>query len=92
MADFRIAMPSWILKLKKSPEDYVPAWFRKEMYLKAYTFYLKAVGRMSTWVPNNLNKPSPPICKRMPCRPKKKGRRASHEGGTSQGYPRKMQS
>ncbi|XP_071699745.1 uncharacterized protein [Rutidosis leptorrhynchoides] len=51
---------SVIFALNKSPEDYIPAWFRKEMYMRAYSTYLRPVGGMSTWVPNQLNKPLSP--------------------------------
>ncbi|XP_071738607.1 uncharacterized protein [Rutidosis leptorrhynchoides] len=70
---------SVIFALNKSPEDYIPNWFRKEMYMRAYSTYLKPVGGMSTWVPNALNKPLPPKPRIMPGRPKKKRTRAAHE-------------
>ncbi|XP_071735532.1 uncharacterized protein [Rutidosis leptorrhynchoides] len=51
---------SAIFAMGKSPEDYIPAWFRKDMYIGTYSTYLKPVGGISCWVPNNLNKPLPP--------------------------------
>ncbi|XP_071699011.1 uncharacterized protein [Rutidosis leptorrhynchoides] len=73
---------SVIFALNKSPEDYIPAYFRKDMYMRAYTTYLKPVGEMTTWVPNQQNKLLPPPTRTMPGRPKRKRRRAAHEGGS----------
>ncbi|XP_071713589.1 uncharacterized protein [Rutidosis leptorrhynchoides] len=72
---------SVIVAPNKSPEDYIPACFRKDMYMRAYTTYLKPVGGMTTWVPNQQNKLLPPPTRTMPGRPKRKRRRAAHEGG-----------
>ncbi|KAJ9542234.1 hypothetical protein OSB04_028740 [Centaurea solstitialis] len=65
--------------LNKRPEDYVPNWFRKEMYKVTYGSYLQPVQGMNQWPPNYLNKPLPPKPRIMPGRPKKKRRRSAHE-------------
>lgn len=65
--------------LHKNPEDYVPAWFRKEMYLKAYSYHIQPVQGLNQWPSNELNKPLPPRPKKMPGRPKKKRKRTVHE-------------
>ncbi|XP_071713604.1 uncharacterized protein [Rutidosis leptorrhynchoides] len=74
---------SAIFAINKSPEDYIPAWFRKEMYMRTYSAYLRLVGGIKSWVPNQLNKPLPPVTRTMPGRPKRKRRRAAHEGSNS---------
>ncbi|XP_071731309.1 uncharacterized protein [Rutidosis leptorrhynchoides] len=76
---------SAIFALGKSPEDYIPEWFRKEMYMRAYTTYLRPVNGMSTWVPNTLNKPLPPQPRTMSGRPKRKRIRAVDESGSGSG-------
>lgn len=68
-----------IFYMHKSPEDYIPAWFRKDHYQVPYTQYLNPVDGMDTWPVDDLNKPLPPIPRRMPGRPKKKRQRAVHE-------------
>ncbi|XP_071695548.1 uncharacterized protein [Rutidosis leptorrhynchoides] len=71
-----------IFALNKFAEEYIPDWFRKEMYMRAFSTYLKQVGGMSSWVQNQLNKHLPPKPKVMPGRPQKKRRRAAHETGS----------
>nr|XP_043639512.1 uncharacterized protein LOC122610602 [Erigeron canadensis] len=47
--------------------------------METYSTHIMPVGGMSTWTPNNREKPLPPQPRRMPGRPKKKRRRAYHE-------------
>ncbi|XP_071729410.1 uncharacterized protein [Rutidosis leptorrhynchoides] len=79
---------SAIFAMGKSPEDYIPAWFRKDMYIGTYSTYLRPVDGISCWVPNNLNKPLPPQPKKKPGMPKRKRRRAAHEGGSGVRIPK----
>ncbi|XP_071740697.1 uncharacterized protein [Rutidosis leptorrhynchoides] len=79
---------SAIFAMGKSPKDYIPAWFRKDMYIGTYSTYLRPAGGISCWVPNNLNKPLPPQPKKMPGMPKRKRRRAAHESGSGVRIPK----
>ncbi|KAJ9543410.1 hypothetical protein OSB04_023117 [Centaurea solstitialis] len=74
-----------IFFLHKNPDDYVPAWFRKQMYVKAYSYHIQPVQGMNQWPINDLNKPLPPKPKKMPGRPKKKRKRAVHEASSHTG-------
>ena len=38
-----------IFKINKQPEDYVPNWFRKELYYATYHNYLSPVGGIDFW-------------------------------------------
>ena len=57
----------------------MPAWFRKEMYLKAYSYHIQLVEGMNQWPANGLSKPLPPKPRKMLGRPKKKSKREVHE-------------
>ena len=49
------------------------------MYLKAYSYHIQPVQGMNQWPGNELNKPLPPIPRKMPGRPKKKRTRTVQE-------------
>ena len=73
-----------ILKINKLPEQYVPNWFRKELYYATYHNYLSPVGGIDFWPDQSqYSKVLPPIVKKMPGRPRKKRVRAKGEGGSS---------
>ncbi|KAJ9566551.1 hypothetical protein OSB04_002517 [Centaurea solstitialis] len=65
--------------IHKHPEDYVPGWFRKDMYKVAYNHDLLPVQGMNQWKINEWNNPLPPKLKRMPGRPKKQRKKAIRE-------------
>ncbi|KAJ9561399.1 hypothetical protein OSB04_006559 [Centaurea solstitialis] len=71
-----------IFYLHKLPEDYVPHWFKRDLYKVTYSYHLQPVQGMNQWAPNPLNKPLPPKPRIMPGRPKKKRKRAAHEPAT----------
>ncbi|GKC46291.1 hypothetical protein Tco_1064013 [Tanacetum coccineum] len=69
-----------IFKLNGMVEAYVPAWFRKDMYSRAYSQYIKLVEGISFWPDcSDLSKILGPKPKKMPGRPRKKRIRAPHE-------------
>ena len=73
-----------IYKIKKQPEDYVPNWFRKELYYATYHNYLSPVGGIEFWPDQSeYSKVLPPKAKKMPGRPRKKRIRSKGEGGSS---------
>ncbi|GKC18498.1 pentatricopeptide repeat-containing protein, partial [Tanacetum coccineum] len=69
-----------IFKLNKMVEDYVPECFRKDMYIKAYSQYLKPMDGITFWPDcSHMSRVLGPIPKKMPGRPRKKRIRAPHE-------------
>ncbi|GJX29343.1 reverse transcriptase domain-containing protein [Tanacetum coccineum] len=65
-------------------EDYLPDYFRKEMYIQAYNQYLTPVDGMSFWPEcGESSIILPPKPKTMPGRPRKKRIRARHETNSS---------
>nr|GEW16300.1 pentatricopeptide repeat-containing protein [Tanacetum cinerariifolium] len=69
-----------IFKLNKMVEDYVSECFRKDMYIKAYSQYLKLMDGITFWPDcSHMSRVLGHIPKKMPRRPRKKRIRAPHE-------------
>nr|XP_009784494.1 PREDICTED: uncharacterized protein LOC104232908 [Nicotiana sylvestris] len=61
------------------PINYIPQWYDKFTYLKAYSTFIQLVSNIHLW-PTSTNPPVEPLpIKKMSDRPKKKGRREETE-------------
>ncbi|GKA90554.1 hypothetical protein Tco_0812424 [Tanacetum coccineum] len=73
-----------IFKLNKRLETYVPACFRIEMFIQAYTHIMKLVECITFWADcSNLSRILEPLPKKMIDKPKKKRIRVSHESNST---------
>ncbi|XP_060182981.1 uncharacterized protein LOC132612927 [Lycium barbarum] len=60
---------------KLEPIDYVADCYTKDTYLKTYNSFIQPVTNMAMW-PKSTNPPVlPPEIKKLPCRPRKCGRK-----------------
>nr|GEW64349.1 hypothetical protein [Tanacetum cinerariifolium] len=64
----------------KMVEEYVPEYFKKDMYMLTYSSYMKLVDGINFWPDcSHLSRILGPKPMRMPSRPRKKRFKASHE-------------
>ncbi|XP_039113801.1 uncharacterized protein LOC120249377 [Dioscorea cayenensis subsp. rotundata] len=62
------------------PVDFVAEWFKKETYVRAYSFTVNPVKGREFWPVSDEGPLQPPVVKKMPGRPVKKRRREPLEG------------
>ncbi|XP_059301891.1 uncharacterized protein LOC132053805 [Lycium ferocissimum] len=65
--------------LGDEPYNHVEHWYRKETFMKAYSYFLDPLPNMKMWPKTNNMKIEPPAPKVMPGRPKKKRRKDKDE-------------
>ncbi|XP_060182039.1 uncharacterized protein LOC132611661 [Lycium barbarum] len=61
------------------PEHFVEHWYRKDTFLKAYSYFIQPIPNMKMWPETNNPKIEPPTPKPMPGRPKKKRTKGKDE-------------
>ncbi|GJU06213.1 transposase, MuDR, plant [Tanacetum coccineum] len=61
--------------LHRDPENYVSAWYNKDVFVNAYNHFIEGMNEMDQWSSTAYQKPLPPIKKRMPGRPPHKRKR-----------------
>ncbi|PHU18364.1 hypothetical protein BC332_14059 [Capsicum chinense] len=63
----------------KEPEPYVEHWYKKETFMKAYSYFIQPISNIKIWPETNNPKIEPPEPKKMPGRPARNRRRGKGE-------------
>lgn len=73
----------WAITAKdEEPADYLVHWYKKETYLKFYTDMLEVVSNFWPKISYDMLL-TPPICKKLRARPKKKGLKQGWENSSN---------